>query len=302
MERVELYRPMMEPESIDGSLDQERSSNRRIHERLKASTLEWLRGANVKYGAEVRVLDISAGGLLLETPQALKPNSSVVLELTGPDSPILVPSRVLRCRVASLSDILTYEGACAFRRPLTLPELTMKLTSETTQPAMSVEHTAETSIDWGKVVARFNDGSIVRGYTNDFDPSKAHMHISSDLRDGESTIILLSDLKALFFVREFAGNPMREDDKFFSQTPNGDRMEVTFLDNEVMVGSTQSYLAEGQGFFLQPADPRSNNLSVFVTAAGVQRTRFLSPERQQTDRAQHRRGPNRKAGSRGAKR
>jgi hypothetical protein len=105
----------------------------------------------------------------------------------------------------------------------------------------------------------------VRGYTNDFDPSKAHMHISSDLRDGESTIILLSDLKALFFVREFAGNPMREDDKFFSQTPNGDRMEVTFLDNEVMVGSTQSYLDEGQGFFLQPADPRSNNLSVFVT-------------------------------------
>ena len=302
MTSAELQRRLTAPGRIDGSFDQKPPSDRRIHERLRAGDLEWLRGASVKYGAEVRVLDISAGGLLLETQQALKPNSSVVLELTGPDSPILVPSRVLRCRVASLSDILTYEGACAFRRPLTLPELTMKLTAETTQPAMSVEHTAETSIDWGKVVARFNDGSIVRGYTNDFDPSKAHMHISSDLRAGESTIILLSDLKALFFVREFAGNPMREDDKFFSQTPNGDRVEVTFLDNEVMVGSTQSYLPEGQGFFLQPADPRSNNLSVFVTAAGVQHTRFLSPERQQTDRAQHRRGPNRKAGSRGAKR
>jgi len=302
MTSAELQRRLTAPGRIDGSFDQKPPSDRRIHERLRAGDLEWLRGASVKYGAEVRVLDISAGGLLLETPQALKPNSSVILELTGPDSPILVPSRVLRCRVASLSDILTYEGACAFRRPLTLPELTMKLTAETAPPAMPVEHTAETSIDWGKVVARFNDGSIVRGYTNDFDPSKAHMHISSDLRDGESTIILLSDLKALFFVREFAGNPMREDDKFFSQTPNGDRVEVTFLDNEVMVGSTQSYPAEGQGFFLQPADPRSNNLSVFVTAAGVQHTRFLSPERQQTDRAQHRRGPNRKAGSRGAKR
>jgi len=302
MTSAELQRRLTAPGRIDGSFDQKPPSDRRIHERLRAGDLEWLRGASVKYGAEVRVLDISAGGLLLETQQALKPNSSVILELTGPDSPILVPSRVLRCRVASLSDILTYEGACAFRRPLTLPELTMKLTAETTPPAMSVEHTAETSIDWGKVVARFNDGRIVRGYTNDFDPSKAHMHISSDLRDGKSIIILLSDLKALFFVREFAGNPTREDDKFFSQTPNGDRMEVTFLDNEVMVGSTQSYLAEGQGFFLQPADPRSNNLSVFVTAAGVQRTRFLSPERQQTDRAQHRRGPNRKVGSRGAKR
>ena len=292
----------MESVCIGDSVDQESPSNRRIHERRKASELEWLRGASVKYGAEAHVLNISAGGLLLATRQALKPNSSVVLEFTGPDNPILVPSRVLRCRVASLSDILTYEGACAFTQPLTIPELTVSLTSRTTEPAMSVAHPAEASLDWGKVVARFKDGRIVRGYTNDFDPSKAHLHVSPDLRDGESTIILLSDLKALFFVREFAGNPTREDDKFFSQTPNGDRMEVTFLDNEVMVGSTQSYLAEGQGFFLQPADPRSNNLSVFVTAAGVQHTRFLSPERQQTDRAQHRRGANRKAGSRGAKR
>src|SRR4030095_14989467 len=205
----------------------------------------------------------------------LNPNSAVVVDVPGPDRPILVPSRVLRCRVASLSDILTYEGACAFRRPLTLPEVTMKLTAETTPPAMPVEHTAETSVDWGKVVARFKDGRIVRGYTNDFDPSKAHLHVSSDLRDGESTIILLSYLKALFFVRDFAGDPTRVEDTFFSETPNGDRMEVTFWDNEVIIGSTQSYRAEGEGFFLQPADPRSNNLSVFV-AAGVQQIRFLS--------------------------
>jgi len=140
----------------------------------------------------------------------------------------------------------------------------------------------------------------VRGYTKDFDPSRAHLHVLSDLRDGKSTIILLSDLKALFFVRDFAGDPIRLDDKFFSQTPNGDRIEVTFLDNEVMLGSTQSYGDEGRGFFLQPTDPRSNNLSVFVTAAGVQNMRFLSPERQHTERPQSRRGLNRKAGFRRA--
>jgi len=299
MTSAELQRRLTAPGRIDGSFDQKPPSDRRIHERLRAGDLEWLRGASVKYGAEVRVINISAGGLLLETEKALKPNSNVVLELTGPDSRIVIPAEVLRCRVASLSDILTYEGACAFQRPLTIPELTVKLTSQTTELAVSVAHTA---VDWGKVVARFKDGRIVRGYTNDFDPSKAHLHVSSDLRDGESTIILLSDLKALFFVREFAGNPMREDDKFFSQTPNGDRIEVTFLDNEVMLGSTQRYGDEGRGFFLQPADPRSNNLSVFVTAAGVQQMRFLSPERHHMDRAQGRRALNRKARSRGAKR
>jgi len=222
----------------------------------------------------------------------------VVVELTGPDTPIVVPSKVLRCRVASLGDTLIYEGACAFQRPLTVPELTVRLTSETTQPALSAAHTAETSVDWAKVIARFNDGRIVRGYTNDFDPSKAHLHVSSDRRDGESKIILLSDLKALFFVRDFAGDPTRVDANCFSDTPNGDRIEVTFWDNEVMVGSTQSYRTEGRGFFLHPADSLSNNLSVFVAAAGVQQMRFLSPERQETDHPQRRRGLHRKAGSR----
>jgi len=92
-----------------------------------------------------------------------------------------------------------------------IPELTVKLTSQTTELAVSVAHTA---VDWGKVIARFKDGRIVRGYTNDFDPSKAHLHVSSDLRDGKSTIILLSDLKALFFVRDFAGDPTRVEDTF----------------------------------------------------------------------------------------
>src|SRR5262245_32334583 len=275
MVSAELQRQLTEPVCADGSFDQESPSNRRIHERRKATELEWLRGANVKYGAEARVLDISAGGLLLETQQALKPNSTVVLELTGADNLILVPSRVLRCRVASLRHILTYQGACAFKRPLPIPELTVNLIAQTTEPAMSVAHAAVASVDWGKVVARFKDGRIVRGYTKDFDPSRAHLHVLSDLRDGESTIILVSDLKALFFVRDFAGEPMRMEDKFFTETPNGDRMEVTFWDNEVMVGSTQSYLDGGHGFFLQPADPRSNNLSVFVTAAGMQQVRFI---------------------------
>jgi len=277
MGSAELHRRLTEPVCIDGSFDQESPSNRRIHERLKVSDLEWLEGASVKYGGAVRVIDISVGGLLLETEKPLKPNSNVVLELTGPASPILVPSKVLRCRVASLGDILTYEGACAFKRSLTIPELTVKLTSKMTQPTVSIAHTAESSVGWRKVVARFNDGRVVCGYTNDFHPSKAQLHLLTDLRDGASTVIPLSQLKALFFVREFTGDPTQVEAKFFSETPHGRTMEVTFCDNDVilMVGSTLSYRAEGQGFFLRPADPHSNILSVFVTAAGMQQVRFL---------------------------
>jgi hypothetical protein len=51
--------------------------------------------------------------------------------------------------------------------------------------------------------------------------------------------------KALFLVRDFAGDPTRVDDT--SKAPNGDRVEVTFRDDEVMLGSTQNYSAESQG-------------------------------------------------------
>jgi len=74
----------------------------------------------------------------------------------------------------------------------------------------------------------------------------------------------------LFFVRDFTTDPTRLEANCFSDTPNGDRVDVTFSDTGVLVGSTQSYAAEGQGFFRQPVDP-----SRTVNAAGVQHMRVL---------------------------
>jgi hypothetical protein len=63
MASAELHRRVTEHMCIDGSADlaSKPESNRRIHTRLKANDLEWLRAANVKYGAAVRVINISAG-------------------------------------------------------------------------------------------------------------------------------------------------------------------------------------------------------------------------------------------------
>ncbi len=276
MASAELHKVRPEVACIGDSMEVtiETGSNRRLHERLKASDLHWLRSARLKYGADIRVIDISAGGMLLETEKALAPDANVVVELTGPESPILVPSRVLRCRAASLSDIVKFHGACAFKRPLSIPELTSKLAGPARPPAPAA-HAAAPKLGWQKVVARFNDGRMTCGYTNDFHPSKTQLHLSPNPRHGESTVISLSQLKALFFVREFRGDPTRIDTKVFSETAQGRKIEVTFHDNEIILGSTLSYRSEGNGFFLQPADPRSNNLRVFVTAAGMQQVRFL---------------------------
>jgi hypothetical protein len=275
MESTELHRHLTEPMCIGGSIKQEQHSNRRSHERLNGSDLQWLRGARVKYGAAIRVLDISAGGLLLRTEHALKPNTDVVVELTGPDSPILIPSQIIRCRAASLRETLTYEGACAFKRPLTISELTVKLAENTAHPAVSIAHAAP-PVRWRKVVAQLNNGRVVCGYTNDFHPSKTQLHISTDPRDGESAAIPLSQLRALFFVREFTDDPTLAEPTFVSEAPHGGTIEVTFCDDEVVIESMLACPTEG--FFLRPADPCSNNLGVFVTAAGLQQVRFLLTE------------------------
>jgi hypothetical protein len=276
MASAELHRAPLQVVCIADALDvsMEPGENRRLHERLKASELRLLRGARIKYGADIRVLDISAGGLLLETSKQLAPDANVVVELLGPESPILVPSRVLRCRAASLGEILKYQGACVFKRPLTIPELAAAgLVRQEAPVARPVA--AAPSIAWQKVIARFNDGRIVAGYTNNFHPSKDQLHLFSNPRQGESTFIPLAQLKALFFVREFSGDPALVESKDFVDPPKGRKVEVTFHDNEVMVGSTLGYRGEGNGFFLHPADGRSNNQRVFVTASGVQRMRFL---------------------------
>jgi hypothetical protein len=259
-------------DALDVSLDP--AENRRAHERLRASDLRWLRGARIKYGADIRVLDISAGGMLLETSSQLAPDANVVVELIGPESPILVPSRVVRCRTASLGEILKYQGACVFKRPLSIPELTRR--AGPAQDAPAARPAAPTAtLGWQKVIARFNDGRMVAGYTNDFHPSKPQLHLFPNPRQGESTFIPIAKLKALFFVREFAGDPTLVERKDFVDAPQGRKVEVTFHDDEVMVGSTLGYRGEGNGFFLHPADGRSNNLRVFVTASGLRQMRFL---------------------------
>jgi hypothetical protein len=81
-------------------------------------------------------------------------------------------------------------------------------------------------------------------------------------------------LKAVFFVREFGGNPDHIERKSFEEPSHGRRIEVTLLDNEVLVGTTLNYRSESTGFFIIPADARGNNLRVFVVSSAVRQVRF----------------------------
>jgi len=247
-------------------------SDRRGHLRLGRDDIRWLRSARLKYGPDVRVIDISAGGILVETDGQLRPDSNIVFELSGPTSAILVPSKVLRCRVAAFADVMRYEGACAFKRPLEIPELVRQAVGKNT-PAPVAGQTNAAS--WQKVVARFRDGRLVRGYTADFHPSKPQLHLSAEPYSSDTLFLPLSELKALFFVRDFAGDQTRIDGREFGPAAQGRKVSVIFHDGETLLGSTLNYRGEGNGFFVQPADSRSNNLRVFVAPGATREVRFL---------------------------
>jgi len=127
-----------------------------------------------------------------------------------------------------------------------------------------------------KVVLRYIDGKVLKGYTQNFYPNKDRFHLFSVDRPSEVPIeVSLRDLKALFIVRDFAGDPSYEEQKNFppGEKTFGRRVEVTFEDGEIMVGSTLGYDLKRKGFFIYPADPKSNNIRAFVLSSAVRRVR-----------------------------
>src|SRR5689334_2849504 len=77
-------------------------ADRRVHRRLTASELSWLNNVRIKYGPDVSLVDLSAGGVQVETTSPLLPASTVVIELTTGNKTWPVPARVLRCHVTSV--------------------------------------------------------------------------------------------------------------------------------------------------------------------------------------------------------
>jgi len=130
-----------------------------------------------------------------------------------------------------------------------------------------------------KVVARYADGRVVKGMTSDFFPGRETFHLSvSSAEPGTAPVeIRVKDLKAVFFVRDYAGNPGHVEKKAFdpSRPQAGRRIQVLFNDGEIMVGTTQGYQPGRPGFFVVPADPEANTERCYVVSAAAREVRFL---------------------------
>ena len=75
--------------------------------------------ARVRPGHDVSVIDVSAGGALIESAHRLLPGTSVELQLETANHRVGVRGCVLRCAIVGLrSNAVSYRGAIAFDRCL----------------------------------------------------------------------------------------------------------------------------------------------------------------------------------------
>lgn len=125
-----------------------------------------------------------------------------------------------------------------------------------------------------KVVAHYKDKRVLKGSTEDFDPScSALLLVPQGVARTKAVRVELEELKALFFVRALEGNPGYEERKVPTATrkPLGRLLRITFLDGETLVGSTLEYDPQAVGFSVYPIDLKSNNTRVFVINSAVRR-------------------------------
>jgi hypothetical protein len=117
-----------------------------------------------------------------------------------------------------------------------------------------------------KVIVAYLDGRRLKGYAYNFSPLKDSFDLlpQKDPLQHRGTKVEMKDVKAVFFVKDFVGNPEYRQSPLVEERGYGRKIEVTFSDGEKVVGVTQGYNPQKLGFFMIPIDPKSNNVRIFV--------------------------------------
>ena len=122
-----------------------------------------------------------------------------------------------------------------------------------------------------KIVLHDKEGNILKGTTADFLPKRPLFHIAvGGIHGEEIKKIFMDNLKAIFFVKDFSGNRDYKEAKDFSGRPaSGKKIRVRFKDGEIVSGHTHVLNLNQPGFFLLPADHKSNNERIFIVFSSL---------------------------------
>jgi hypothetical protein len=122
-----------------------------------------------------------------------------------------------------------------------------------------------------KIVVHEKSGNVLKGTTADFLPKRPLFHLAvGGMHGKEMKKIFVDHLKAIFFVKDFGGDKDYKEAKGpDGLAGSGKKIRVVFKDGEMVSGYTHAINMEQPGFFLVPADQKSNNERIFIVFSSL---------------------------------
>ena len=139
-------------------------ANRRQYPRLKPSAVPFLKSVAFNQGCEAQVVNISRGGVLLETEVRLRPQMKIFLKLVTSDGVVKMEGHILRSSISSLNGVPRYQSAIAFEHPFhMLDDLSAEL--EEQKQESPTESTTRSAIDAAndQPITEFTPGGSLDG-------------------------------------------------------------------------------------------------------------------------------------------
>jgi hypothetical protein len=111
--------------------------NRRLSPRYTHAEVPFLKSVTFTEGSDVQVINISRGGMLLETQVRLCPRSTILMELTTSEGIFKTHGDVLRCAIVALKEAPQYQAAVSFENPFRLMDSLANTLAESGQNTKS---------------------------------------------------------------------------------------------------------------------------------------------------------------------
>jgi CheY-like chemotaxis protein len=133
--------------------------------RLPMSDLPWLSSVRLAWGQRLRLLNISSSGVLVESGVRLSPGDPAHFQIEGSGLDLVVPARIVRCRVAYVNSLgVKYETAAIFDRPvdaLMAPEMELADTDVRLHDLVAaIKTNAERGVPQADLRAAFETGVL----------------------------------------------------------------------------------------------------------------------------------------------
>jgi len=89
-------------------------AERRAKPRLSPEAFPSLKGAFLRGGVSVKLIDISSGGALVESEERLAPNTKIYLKITATEGTFVLQGRIIRSTISQLHGGPRYSAGIAF--------------------------------------------------------------------------------------------------------------------------------------------------------------------------------------------